>query len=344
MIQSSSDISIVESGQTDEDVVIETSLRPQKLSEYIGQNQLKSALDITLKAALGRGEQLEPMLLYGPPGLGKTTLAGVVANELGGNLKVTAGPTLQRAGDLAAILTSLEAGDCLFIDEIHRLPKPVEEILYPVMEDGVLDIVVGKGAGARSVRVNIQPVSIIGATTRPSLLSGPLRDRFGHQYRLDYYGQSDLVDIITRSAKILNCEITEDASQVLASRSRATPRIANRLLKRARDFSQVKKLDIITKEAAEEILELLQVDPLGLDRLDRQVLEVLIDRFSGGPAGVESIAASLGEDADTIAEVHEPYLLQIGFLVRTPRGRKVTEDGYKHLNRAVPENLFNYVA
>lgn len=310
---------------------IEQTLRPQRLSEYIGQDQLKENLRILIEAAKRRSEPIEHLLLYGPPGLGKTTLAFIIARETGVNIRVTSGPAIERAGDLASLLTNLSEGDILFVDEIHRLNKVVEEVLYPAMEDGVLDIVIGKGPGARSLRMDLPKFTLIGATTRIGLIAAPLRDRFGATYRLDYYTDRDLKTIIDRSSRLLNTEMQEEAGQLLAQRSRFTPRIANRLLKRARDFAQVSGHGKITVELAQRALELLEIDPLGLDRSDRRILETIIQKFSGGPVGLSTLAAATGEEEDTITDVHEPFLIRLGLIARTPKGRVATKAAYEHL-------------
>ncbi|WP_312001035.1 Holliday junction branch migration DNA helicase RuvB [Paenibacillus forsythiae] len=319
-----------------EDQAVELSLRPRFLAEYIGQNQVKENLKIYIEAAKMRGEALDHVLLYGPPGLGKTTLANIIANELGVSLRTTSGPAIERPGDLAALLTNLQEGDVLFIDEIHRLHRTVEEVLYPAMEDFALDIMIGKGPSARSVRLDLPPFTLIGATTRAGLLSAPLRDRFGVVSRLEFYTVDELSYIVSRGADILGIEIVGDAAEEIALRSRGTPRIANRLLKRVRDYAQVKGDGIITPEVAGESLKMLQVDPRGLDSIDHRMLHSMISGFRGGPVGLDTIAATIGEESQTIEDVYEPYLLQIGFLQRTPRGRIVTPAAYRHLGVPLP--------
>lgn len=313
------------------------SLRPKKLNEYIGQDKVKDNLEVFIKAAISREEALDHVLLYGPPGLGKTTLASIIANELGVNFRVTSGPAIERSGDLAAILTNLTEKDVLFIDEIHRLSHSVEEVLYSAMEDFALDIIIGKGPSARSIRLDIAPFTLIGATTKAGALASPLRDRFGVISRLEYYEPDALVFIIKRSAEILGIEIEDRGALEIAKRSRGTPRVANRLLKRVRDFAQIKGSGIITDEIADKSLELLEVDKAGLDNIDRRMLETMIDKFSGGPVGVETLAAAISEERDTIEDVYEPYLLQLGFINRTPRGRVVTVRGYEHMNIKAPQ-------
>ncbi len=310
---------------------IETSLRPHTLEEYIGQEKAKENLKIYIEAAKKRHESLDHVLLYGPPGLGKTTLAGIVANEMGVQIRVTSGPAIEKPGDLAALLTSLNDGDILFIDEIHRLSRSIEEVLYPAMEDFALDIIIGKGPSARSIRLDLKKFTLIGATTRAGQLSAPLRDRFGVILRLELYSPNELAKIVKRSAGILDIEAENDGALEIASRSRGTPRIANRLLKRARDYAQVMGNGIITVESAQNALERMEIDELGLDLVDRNLLRAMIENYNGGPVGLDTIAAMIGEEAVTIEDVYEPYLMQLGFLTRTPRGRKVTALGYRHL-------------
>ncbi|QAS54073.1 Holliday junction branch migration DNA helicase RuvB [Halobacillus litoralis] len=322
--------------QQEADQDIELSLRPERLNQYIGQHQVKNNLRIFIEAARMRNEPLDHALLYGPPGLGKTTLASIIANEMGVQFRTTAGPAIERAGDLAAILSSLEPGDVLFIDEIHRLPRSVEEVLYPAMEDFCLDIVVGNGPSARSVRLDLPPFTLVGATTRAGLLSAPLRDRFGVHSRLEYYETDALCSIVERTAEIFHVDIDYDAAVEIARRSRGTPRIANRLLKRVRDIAQVKREDGISKETTQEALKMLQVDDEGLDFIDHKLLKGIMDGFQGGPVGLDTIAATIGEESQTIEDVYEPFLLQIGYIQRTPRGRVVTPKAYAHFNREVP--------
>ena len=314
----------------------EQSLRPQTLQQYIGQDKVKANLSVFIEAAKMREETLDHVLLYGPPGLGKTTLAVIIANEMGVNIRTTSGPAIERPGDLAAILSALEPGDVLFIDEIHRLPRVVEEVLYPAMEDFCLDIVIGKGPEARSIRIDLPPFTLVGATTRAGALSAPLRDRFGVLSRLEYYNEYQLTDIVMRTSVIMDTEMDQQAAAEIARRSRGTPRIANRLLRRVRDFAQVRGDGTITKELSNYALELLQVDRLGLDHIDHKLLKGIIEKFRGGPVGLETISATIGEEAHTIEDVYEPYLLQIGFLQRTPRGRMATPLAYKHFQMEVP--------
>lgn len=320
----------------EEDLTIEMSLRPETLDQYIGQDKVKENLKIFIQAAKMREEPLDHVLLYGPPGLGKTTLAAIIANEMGVNFRSTSGPAIERAGDLAAILSSLEAGDVLFIDEVHRLPRVVEEVLYPAMEDYFLDIVIGTGPSARSVRIDLPPFTLVGATTRAGLLTAPLRDRFGVLSRLDFYEQKDLTEIVERTAEIFETSITKEAAEEVALRSRGTPRIANRLLKRVRDISQVRGENKISLEVTNLALEMLQVDDAGLDHIDHKLLKGIIEGFNGGPVGLDTIAATIGEEPQTIEDVYEPYLLQVGFIQRTPRGRIVTPRAYAHFGIQEP--------
>ncbi|OKL38209.1 Holliday junction branch migration DNA helicase RuvB [Domibacillus mangrovi] len=314
----------------------EQSLRPQTLNQYIGQDQVKQNLSIFIEAALKREETLDHVLLYGPPGLGKTTMAAVIANEMAAGFRTTSGPAIERPGDLAAVLTALAPGDVLFIDEIHRLPRSIEEVLYPAMEDFCLDIVIGKGPEARSVRLDLPPFTLIGATTRAGALSAPLRDRFGVHSRLEYYTTEQLTDVVLRTADIFGTMIEEEGAEELARRSRGTPRIANRLLKRVRDYAEVRGDGNITLDKANEALELLQVDRLGLDHIDHKLLTTILSRFKGGPVGLDTLAASIGEESTTIEDVYEPYLLQIGFLQRTPRGRAALPAAYEHFHMEIP--------
>ena len=322
---------ITTTDETEEDSRIEPKLRPQRLDEYIGQEKAKQSLKIYIAAAKARHETLDHVLFYGPPGLGKTTLAGIIANEMGVNLKITAGPAIEKPGDMAAILNNLQEGDVLFIDEIHRLNRQVEEVLYPAMEDYVIDIMIGKGASARSIRLDLPKFTLVGATTRAGLLTAPLRDRFGVIHRLEFYTVEELKTIIEHSARVLNVEIDDAGALELARRSRGTPRLANRILKRVRDFAQVRYNGVITGEVAGIALDLLDVDRMGLDHIDRNILITMIEKFDGGPVGLDTLAAAIGEDAGTIEDVYEPYLIKNGFINRTPRGRVVTEHAYHHL-------------
>ncbi|MDP2233221.1 MAG: Holliday junction branch migration DNA helicase RuvB [Actinomycetota bacterium] len=327
---------LVSAEHTEGDLEIERSLRPQRLDDYLGQQRVKENLGVLIEAAAARDEALDHILLSGPPGLGKTTLAAVIANELGVKLKTTSGPAIERAGDLAAILTNLEERDVLFIDEIHRLNRAVEEVLYPAMEDYMIDIIIGKGPAARSLRLDLPRFTLVGATTRTGLLTGPLRDRFGMAFRLDYYSAEELLSIVTRSAGILDVSVDEAGAAEIARRSRGTPRLANRLLKRVRDYAQVRRDGDITEDIAAEALAFFEVDHVGLDKMDLAILDTLAHKFSGRPVGLNTLAAAVGEEPNTLEDVYEPYLLQLGFLVRTPKGRQATPRAYEHLGLKAP--------
>lgn len=330
---------IVSGMKMNEDVTADVTLRPQSLEEYIGQDKVKEKMAIFIEAAKKRGEALDHVLLYGPPGLGKTTLAHIIAQELNVNIRITSGPAIERPGDLAALLTNLSDKDVLFIDEIHRLNSSVEEVLYPAMEDYALDIILGKGPSARSMRIDLPHFTLVGATTRAGMLTSPLRDRFGVMGRLQMYNADQLKTIVKRSARILEIEVDEEGAAEIARRSRGTPRIANRLLRRVRDFADVRAEGIITRDAADQGLRLLEVDELGLDHSDRMVLDAVITKFGGGPVGLDTLAATTGEEAGTIEDVIEPFLLQLGFLQRTPRGRCATENAYRHMRLPLPKNI-----
>ncbi len=332
---------IITTSLKEEDIEIENNLRPDSFSEYIGQEKVVETLKIYIEAAKERGEALDHVLLYGPPGLGKTTLSNIIATEMRSSIKVTSGPSIEKPGDMAAILNDLKDGDILFIDEIHRLSRVVEEVLYPAMEDFAIDILIGKGQGAKSIRLDIPKFTLVGATTRAGQLSQPLRDRFGVIFRLELYNEIDLSKIVLRSASVLNVDITKTGADEIARRSRGTPRIANRLLKRVRDFAQIKFDGTITDEASNFTLNTLEIDSLGLDLIDKKLLLSMIEKFKGGPVGLETIAISIGEDPVTIEDVYEPYLISLGFIARTPRGRVVTESAYRHLGVSIPTQLKN---
>lgn len=327
---------VVSGKHHEEDVAIESSLRPRRLTEYIGQEKVKETLTIFIEAALARGEALDHMLLYGPPGLGKTTLANIIGAEMGVGVRITSGPAIERAGDLVSILTNVKAGDVLFVDEIHRLNRAVEEVLYPAMEDYAVDIIIGKGPGARSMRLNLPRFTLIGATTRLALLTSPLRDRFGGVFRLEFYDESAMQQIVERSSRILGVRIHPDGAREIALRSRGTPRVANRLLKRVRDYAQVRADGVITSDVSTAALSMLDVDELGLDDVDRRILLAIVEKFDGGPVGIDTLAAATSEETDTIMDVYEPYLIQLGFLQRTPRGRVATRRAYEHLGLKPP--------
>jgi Holliday junction DNA helicase RuvB len=329
---------MIETSYTEEDKAIEGSLRPQKLADYIGQDKIRENLSISIAAAKKRGEPLDHVLFFGPPGLGKTTLAGIIANEMGVNIKITSGPAIEKPGEMAAILNGLQEGDVLFVDEIHRLNKQVEEVLYPAMEDYAIDIMIGKGSSAKSIRLELPKFTLIGATTRAGLLSAPLRDRFGIIHRLEFYQPGQLKTIILRSADVLGVKVEDDAAAEMAKRSRGTPRLANRILKRVRDYAEVRHDGIVTIDIARTALDMMDVDKMGLDHTDRRFLLTLMEKFGGGPAGLDTLAAAIGEDPGTLEDVVEPYLLQNGFINRTPRGRVATRDAYLHLGLEYPEN------